>query len=90
MWQWYNACAARVPDGKAALRINMDETSVCLWQGGGKGTVICRKRRAPDGPEPAERVSRAKRRACLTHVAFICDRPELQPILPQVLVGKCC
>jgi hypothetical protein len=47
VWQWYNCCAARVPAGKAPLRINMDETSVCLFQGGGKGTVVFKRRRDP-------------------------------------------
>ena len=38
--------------------------------------------------EPHESASRAKRRACLTHVAFIRDRPDIQPLLPQVLIGN--
>jgi hypothetical protein len=87
VWQWYNCCAARVPAGKAPLRINMDETSVCLFQGGGKGTVVFKRRRDP-GDEPYEQASRAKRRTCFTHAAFICDRPDIQPLLPQVLVGN--
>ena len=88
MWQWFNACARRVPEGKSLLRINMDETSVCLFQGGGKGNIIFKKRRDRAEAEPVERASRAKRRCCLTHVAFICDRPDIQPLLPQVLVGN--
>lgn len=88
MWQWYNCCASRVPEGKSILRINMDETSVCLFQGGGKGTVVFKKRRDPPPDEPVERASRAKRRCCLTHVAFICDRPDIQPVLPQVLIAN--
>lgn len=70
------------------LRINVDETSVCLFQGGCKGTVMFRKRKDPPASEPLERASRAKRRACLTHVAFICDRPDIQPSMPQVLIGN--
>ena len=88
VWQWYNSCAAQVPVGKTPLRINVDETSVCLFQGGGKGTVMFKKRRDPPAAEPRERASRGKRRACLTHVAFVCDRPDIQPLLPQVLVGN--
>ena len=87
---------AQVPAGKTALRINMDETSVCLYQGNSKGTVIARKRtlreEAPGGEdvaaEPEQKVSRSLRRTCLTHVAFLCDRPDLQPLLPQVVVGN--
>ena len=61
---------------------------MALFQGGGKGTIIFKKRKDPPATEPHERASRAKRRACLTHVAFICDRPDIQPSLPQVLVGN--
>ena len=88
VWQWYNCCAARVPRGKQPLRINLDETSVCLFQGGGKGTVALNKRRGNPSEEPHERASRAKRRCCLTHVAFICEKPDIQPLLPQVIVGN--
>ena len=38
--------------------------------------------------EVLQNVSRAKQRTCLTHVAFICDRSDLQPLLPQVLIGN--
>lgn len=88
MWQWYNCCAARVPHGKLPLRINVDETSICLFQGQQKGTIVFKKRKGPPADEPYERASRAKRRACLTHVAFICDRPDIQPLLPQVIVAN--
>ena len=76
----------------------MDETSVCLWQGDGKGTVVCSKKRRrrwsaeaveDAGADVGQPASRKVRRTCLTHVAFICDRPEVQPLLPQVLIGNC-
>jgi hypothetical protein len=88
VWQWYNCCSARAPAGKSLLRINLDETSVCLFQGGGRGTVLFNKRKQPLAEEPRERASRAKRRACLTHVAFVCDRSDIQAVLPQVLIGN--
>ena len=87
-WQWYNYMSSRVPVGKAVLRINMDETSVSLLQDQGKGTVLFRKRRDHPEDEPVQRASRRKRRTCLTYVAFICDRPDLQPKLPQVIIGN--
>ena len=83
-WQWWNFCGDQVPAGKALLRINLDETSVCFFQGSGKGTIIVDKKRA----RPMQNVSRAKRRRCLTHVAFVCDRPDLQPLLPQYIIGN--
>ena len=73
-----------VPVGKTPLRINMDETSVCLFQGLGKGIVFIDKKRSP----PVQLVATSKRRCCLTHVAFICDRPDIQQVLPQVLIGN--
>ena len=63
--------------------MQLDETSVCLFQGGKKGNVFIRRgTRALDG------VPRWKRRCCLTHVAVACDRPEIQGRLPQMLIGN--
>ena len=76
----------------------MDETSVCLWQGDGKGAVLCSKKRRrrwsaeaveDEGADVGQPANRKMRRTCLTHVAFICDRPEVQALLPQVLIGNC-
>ena len=88
-WQWYNFAAQRVPEGKAVLRINVDETSVCLYQGDQKGTIFFNPRKRPRSAEPVQRAGKAQKRTCLTHIAFICDRPDVQPVLPQVIVGNC-
>ena len=88
MWQWVNFAASRVPPLKEPLRINMDETPVCLYQGDAKGTVMCSKKRQRGGGGPVQRVGRKKRRTCLTHIAFICDQPAVQVLLPQVLIGN--
>lgn len=74
-----------VPVGKIPLKINMDETSICLHQGSGKGTIFIDKKR----PQPPFQYSTTgKRRCCFTHVGFICDRPEVQRVLPQVLIAN--
>ena len=86
MWQWWNCAAEHAPAGLELLRINLDETAVCLFQGGGKGTVICRKRRLSG--ELVQRVKAGAKRTYLTHIALVCDRPELQPLLPQVVIGN--
>ena len=86
-WQWWNYCCGQIPEGKAALRINLDETSVCLFQGDQKGNVFVGKKRRREG-QPAQRIPRKRRRTCLTHVAFVCDRSDLQPLLPQVIIGN--
>ena len=87
-WQWWNFAESRAPAGKSLLRINMDETAVCLFQGNAKGTVF-RDCGPPADGEPVQNVTRSKRRTYITHVAFICDRAELQPLMPQVLIGNC-
>jgi hypothetical protein len=33
VFQWYNYAESCVPEGKTPLRINLDETSVCLHLG---------------------------------------------------------
>ena len=79
----------QVPEGKTALHINIDETSISLYQGDGKGTVIFGKRKHRRGAEPVQRVEKALKRTCVTHIAFICDRADLQPLTPQVVIGSC-
>lgn len=88
-WQWFNHLASRVPAQRSLLRINIDETSVCLFQGTGKGTVFHSKKRGGLNPEPTQPASRKRKRTCLTHVAVICDNPRLQPLLPQYIIGNC-
>ena len=64
-----------MPSGKRALRLNLDETTIC--GGGGIGNVsIDRTMRA------VLSATRGQRRAHLMHVALICDGPVIQTILP--------
>lgn len=72
-----------MPAGKQVLRINLDETAVCVFQGGCDGHVFVSKRRAP-----VESVSISKRRRYMTHVAVVVDRADLQPLMPQFLIGN--
>ena len=67
-WQWFNYVAGAVQRGRRLLRINVDETAICLFQGGGRGNVFLKK--AEDCHQHA---SLSQRRTYLTHVAFICD-----------------
>ena len=39
-----------------------------------------------DGDEPIQWASRAKRRTCFTHCAFICSEPRVQRKLPQLVL----
>ena len=86
VWQWWNHHCAQVSDGKSILRINLDETAVCLFQGGCKGTIFTGKKRQRG--EAFQRVAKGNRRCYLTHVALICDRADIQPLLPQTLIGN--
>lgn len=72
-----------IPATKVSLRINLDESSVCLFQGDAGGNILVSKKRAR---EVAQEVPRTKRRCRSTHVGVICDRPDIQPLLPQVLI----
>ena len=61
----------------------MDETAVCLYQAGRKGNVFLDK-----NIRAVQNVSRGKRRTFLTHVAFTCDDPLVQPVLPQIVLAN--
>jgi hypothetical protein len=82
-WRWYNYVSGQVPSTKAVLRLNLDETSICLYQGNVRGNIFVSR-----GRRPTQSVPRAKRRCCLTNIAVICDSTEIQPRLPQVVVGN--
>jgi hypothetical protein len=86
VWQWWNHARAQIGAGGQPLRINLDETAICLYQGDVKGTVFACKRRQRD--EAVQRVGRGKRRCYMTHVGVICDRPDLQPLMPQFIIGN--
>ena len=82
-WRLWNHYETLVPATKTVLRLNLDETSVCLFQGDVAGNILVSKKRARS---VAQRVPRAKRRCCMTHVGLICDRSDIQPLLPQVFI----
>ena len=82
-WQWFSWLEERAPAGKQLLRLNLDETSVCIYPGREAGSVFISKRKAPVESAPA-----SKRRRCMTHVAVVCDRADLQPLLPQFIIGN--
>ena len=82
-WRLWNHYETLVPATETVLRLNLDKTSVCLFQGDVAGNVLVSKKRARS---VAQRVPRAKRRCCMTHVGLICDRSDIQPLLPQVFI----
>ena len=81
-WQWFNHVESSLPAGRRILRINVDETAICLFQGGGRGNVFVNK-----NERCTQQSTLAQRRTYLTHVAFICDDVGVQPHLPQYIVA---
>jgi hypothetical protein len=76
-----------VPEGKTALHLNLDETSVTQFVANLRGNVfVSKKRRGERCLEPIQRIARRRTRAALTHVAIICDDASIQPTLPQILL----
>jgi hypothetical protein len=87
VWQWYNhAEALATSRGKVLLRINLDETSVCLHPGGCKGAVFVTKKWLRAGG--CQNVPKWKRRRYMSHIGIICDRVDIQAILPQFVIGN--
>ena len=69
------------------MRINSDETSVKLVLNEPKGHVSERAYRLHIAGHPTGRnANLASQRSCATHMAAICDSPEFQRLLPQVVL----
>lgn len=88
LYQWWNYLESLCPENKTVLRINMDETAVKTFIPPGLGLVTTSADRNRHGMKRVTKASRKQQRSCLTHVAFVCDRPEIQPRLPHVIVGN--
>lgn len=88
IYQWWKFTELLCPAGKTILRLNLDETAMRTWMHPGKG-LMCKP--GPTEPRRLRRftpASRKQARGCLTHVAIICDRPEIQIHLPHVLIAN--
>ena len=90
LWRWGNYLQHLDPPEKTRVLINVDETSVRLVPEEGKGHVSNRAYRLLCSGLPLGRnASLAAQRSAITHVTAICDHPEIQNRLPQVvLVGE--
>ena len=72
MWQWWNHYCTQVPRGKRLLRVNLDETVICLNQNNGPGNLFLSK-----NLRMTQNISRGTRRTYLNHVALVCDDPSM-------------
>ena len=90
LWRWSNYLQHMDPPDKIRVLINVDETSVRLVPQEGKGHVSKGAYRLLCSGMPLGRnASLAAQRSAISHVAAICDHPEIQKRLPQVvLVGE--
>jgi hypothetical protein len=87
VWQWYNfAESVAAARGRRILRVNLDETAVKLYPGRSRGSLFVSQKRLRDGG--GQRLPKWKQRCCLTHVALVCDRTDVQPVLPQYVIGN--
>ena len=88
-WRWWNFWAAQVPADKQILRLNMDETAIRFYYKASRGFIVRPGGSKADRPmQVLRRVGKATQRKALTHIATICDDPEVQVKLPQVLLGN--
>ena len=83
VWQWYHATRSAFPDGKPLLLINMDETSVCSFQGFVYGNVVARDK---GDQRPQQNYDLGRRRTCMTHACFICNVFSLQHKMPHLII----
>ena len=72
--------------GKKVLRLNLDESPVGLTCPHIRGNVMSWRSLQGNVREPILAEKRSLSRAHLTHVCIVCDEPEIQARLPQVLV----
>jgi hypothetical protein len=88
-WQWSNCAHSRGEPGKKRVSFNMDETSVRVMGEPTAGFVAERlgatRKHVPEAEQAAPLKSR---RTAYTYVAFISDDPDVQAVLPQVLVAS--
>ena len=80
---------AAVRPGRKLLRLNLDETGCRLYYKPRKGNL------ADTGVAAAQKEGRlvqdvdaGKQKAALSHLAVVCVVPQLQPQMPQVLLGN--
>ena len=91
LWQanvfWQSLAHARAAAGATPiLWLNVDETSVRVHPRVGPGLVVGRQHW--QGAQPKASIRKADYRAAVTYIGLICSEREIQPTLPQVILGS--
>jgi len=86
-WSWWNAVELDLGGESAFIKINLDETAVRLFPGAAAGVQMP----DPTGQKRAPLihgfpVAKKLQRACMSHVAFVSDRADVQAVLPQLFM----
>ena len=84
-WRWWNFYETQISPPRVMLKMNLDETSLCVHPGSLRGTLFLPRSRRRD---LGQRVSRGRRRTNVTLVAIICDDPCIQARIPQFLIAN--
>ena len=86
-WRWTNALNDQARSSeRTPLWINMDETNVALFHGGGKGNVMKLWTRGAARLRPVQKVTRSQQRQGFTHAAMVCSDRDVQHALPQIII----
>ena len=85
-WQLFNRFEQWNAAGKKLLVVNLDETCIRCFESHGKGNVF--GRRGESSPPVVQRLAKKLRKKCLTYIAMICNDREIQPLLPQYVIGN--
>ena len=86
VWHWSNFLHAHIPPHETAVVVNMDETSIRLYQKPGHGYMVQVARKQKRSPKSLTRnITKGQLLGTFTHAAMICDDVDLQPHLPQFL-----
>ncbi len=87
-FHWLRYLQHRIPAEKELVFVNFDETSIGYSFVRMRGNVV-REKYWPKGVNmPAESIKKSELRGSITPMAFLSHRSDLQPRLPQILVGN--
>ena len=86
-WTWTHWLVDSLGGLDKVVILNLDETGVPMFMGDLRGNIIFEPRVGRGHVLPTQNVPRNPTRAAVTHVGLICNRPDVQPYLPQLLLG---